>query len=80
MQNWGEIYRYYFRRHFRWEARFVKLLFYLALVIGGQKIDVEKFDGKINFGMWRRKVMDAFIQIDLDVVLKNKRHMYDEEI
>ncbi|KAH9782808.1 Integrase catalytic domain-containing protein [Citrus sinensis] len=25
-------------------------------------------------------VMDALIQIDLDVVLKNKRHLYDEEI
>ncbi|KAH9722810.1 hypothetical protein KPL70_006849 [Citrus sinensis] len=53
---------------------------YSAPVIGGQKIDVETFDGKINFGMWRRKVMDAFIQIDLDVVLENKRHLYDEEI
>ncbi|KAH9699247.1 hypothetical protein KPL71_024272 [Citrus sinensis] len=53
---------------------------YSAHVIGSQKIDVEKFDGKINFGMWRREVMDALIQIDLDVVLKNKRHLYDEEI
>ncbi|KAH9803321.1 hypothetical protein KPL71_001718 [Citrus sinensis] len=53
---------------------------YSAPVIGGQKIDVEKFDGKINFGMWRRGVMDALIQIDLDIVLKNKRHLYDEEI
>ncbi|KAH9783016.1 hypothetical protein KPL71_009155 [Citrus sinensis] len=53
---------------------------YSAPVIGDQKIDVEKFDGKINFGMWRREVMDALIQIDLDVVLKNKRHLYDEEI
>ncbi|KAH9734322.1 hypothetical protein KPL71_017332 [Citrus sinensis] len=53
---------------------------YLAPVIGGQKIDIEKYDGKINFGMWRREVMDALIQIDLDVVLKNKRNLYDEEI
>ncbi|KAH9754792.1 Integrase catalytic domain-containing protein [Citrus sinensis] len=53
---------------------------YSAPVIRGQKIDVEKFDGKINFGMWRREVMDVLIQIDLDVVLKNKRHLYDEEI
>ncbi|KAH9726184.1 hypothetical protein KPL70_008163 [Citrus sinensis] len=53
---------------------------YSTPVIGGQKINVEKFDGKINFGMWRREVMDALIQIDLDVVLKNKRHLYDEEI
>ncbi|KAH9656595.1 hypothetical protein KPL70_022738 [Citrus sinensis] len=53
---------------------------YSTPVIGGQKIVVEKFDGKINFGMLRREVMDALIQIDLDVVLKNKRHLYDEEI
>ncbi|KAH9753660.1 hypothetical protein KPL71_015154 [Citrus sinensis] len=53
---------------------------YSAPVIGVQKIDVEKFDGKINFGMWRREVMNALIQIDLDVVLKNKRHLYDEKI
>ena len=53
---------------------------YSTPVIGGQKIDVEKFDGKINFGMWRREVINVLIQIDLDVVLKNKRDMYDEEI
>ena len=53
---------------------------YSSPVIGGQKIDIEKFNGKINFGMWRREDMDALIQIDLDVVLKNKRHLYDEEI
>ena len=53
---------------------------YSAPIIGGQKIDIETFDGKINFGMWRREVMDALIQINLDVVLKNKRHLYDEEI
>ena len=53
---------------------------YSALVVGGQKIDVEKFDGKINFGMWRCEIMDALIQIDLDIVLKNKRNLYDEEI
>ncbi|KAH9684519.1 Integrase catalytic domain-containing protein [Citrus sinensis] len=49
---------------------------YSAPVIGGQKIDVEKFDGKINFGMWRRKVMDALIQIDIDEV---KYSVKDEE-
>ena len=47
---------------------------YSAPVIGDQKIDVEKFDGKINFGIWRCEVMDALIQIDLDVVLKNKEY------
>ena len=34
---------------------------YSAPVIEGQKIDIEKFDGKINFGMWRREVMDVLI-------------------
>ena len=29
--------------------------------------------------MWRREVIDALIQIDLDVLLKNKRHLYDEK-
>ncbi|KAH9685883.1 Integrase catalytic domain-containing protein [Citrus sinensis] len=53
---------------------------YLAPIIGGQKIDVENFDGKINFGMCRHKIMDALIQTDVDVVLKNKSHLYDEEI
>ncbi|KAH9686470.1 hypothetical protein KPL70_014355 [Citrus sinensis] len=49
---------------------------YLAPVIGGQKIDVEKFDVKIIFGMWRREVMDALIQIDLNDV---KYLVKDEE-
>ncbi|KAH9656605.1 hypothetical protein KPL70_022746 [Citrus sinensis] len=31
---------------------------YSAPVIGGQKIDVEKFDGKINFDMWRVSMHD----------------------
>ena len=33
-----------------------------------------------QMGMWRREVMDALIQINLDVVMKNKRHLYDKEI
>ena len=45
----------------------------LAPVIRGQKIDVEKFDGKINFGIWKREVIDSLIQINLDIVLKNKK-------
>ncbi|KAH9679174.1 CCHC-type domain-containing protein [Citrus sinensis] len=49
---------------------------YSAPVIGGQKIDIEKFDGKINFGMWRREVMDGLIQINLDEV---KYFVKDEE-
>ncbi|KAH9669389.1 Integrase catalytic domain-containing protein [Citrus sinensis] len=41
----------------------------------------ETFSGDTSGGsMWRREVMDALIQIDLNVVLKNKRHLYNEEI
>ena len=42
---------------------------YSTPVVRGQKIDIEKFDEKINFGIWRHEVMDALIQIDLDVVM-----------
>ncbi|KAH9718140.1 hypothetical protein KPL71_022099 [Citrus sinensis] len=41
-------------------------------------LTVEK--SKKSLPISRREVMDALIQIDLDVVLKNKRHLYDEEI
>ena len=44
-----------------------------TLIIEGQKIDIKKFDEKINFSMWRYEVMDALIQIDLNIVLKNKK-------
>ena len=29
--------------------------------------------------MWRCEVINTFIQIDLDILLKNKRHVYDEK-
>lgn len=49
-------------------------------VTRGQKINVEKFDWKINFGMWRCEVINALIQINLNVVMKNKNHLYNEEL
>ncbi|KAK8950921.1 hypothetical protein KSP39_PZI003021 [Platanthera zijinensis] len=33
------------------------------------KIDVTKFDGKVNFGMWRCEVMDALCSLNLEDVL-----------
>uniref|UniRef100_A0A7N2L8X8 Uncharacterized protein n=1 Tax=Quercus lobata TaxID=97700 RepID=A0A7N2L8X8_QUELO len=34
--------------------------------------EVEKFDGMNNFNMWQCKVMDALIQKELDIALKDK--------
>ena len=34
------------------------------------KIDVVKFDGKINFGMWRCEVMDALTTLNLEDTLR----------
>ncbi|KAL5776636.1 hypothetical protein ACOSP7_009562 [Xanthoceras sorbifolium] len=36
------------------------------------KFDVEKFDGKINFGLWQVQVKDVLIQSGLHKVLKEK--------
>ncbi|KAL5757978.1 hypothetical protein ACOSP7_020589 [Xanthoceras sorbifolium] len=36
------------------------------------KFDVEKFDGKINFGLWQVQVKDVLIQFGLHKVLKEK--------
>ncbi|KAG5563553.1 hypothetical protein RHGRI_006103 [Rhododendron griersonianum] len=36
------------------------------------KFDVEKFDGKNNFGMWQCEVMDVLIQQELDYTLEDK--------
>ena len=33
------------------------------------KVDVVKFDGKNNFGMWRREVMDALTASNLEDTL-----------
>ncbi|GFS36820.1 hypothetical protein Acr_00g0048190 [Actinidia rufa] len=36
------------------------------------KIEVEKFDGTNNFGMWQCEVLDVLIQQDLDITLDAK--------
>ena len=39
------------------------------------RIDVVKFDGKNNFGMWRCEVMDALIASNLENTLRlEKKH------
>ena len=37
------------------------------------KIDVKKFDGRNNFGLWQSKVMDDLYQQDLDIALEEKK-------
>jgi translation initiation factor IF-1 len=41
-------------------------------VVSNAKFDVEKFDGKNNFGMWQCKVMNVLAQQELDVTLEDK--------
>lgn len=36
------------------------------------KFDVEKFDGKINFGLWQVQVKDVLIQSELHKALKGR--------
>lgn len=43
------------------------------------KIDVEKFTGTNNFGMWRCEVIDALCQQDLEDVLEDKPQDMDEK-
>ena len=37
------------------------------------RIDVEKFDGRNNFGLWQSEVMDDLYQQDLDIALEEKK-------
>ena len=36
------------------------------------KVDFEKFDGKGNFSMWKVRVEDILVQLELDQDLKEK--------
>lgn len=40
--------------------------------MSGVKIDIEKFDGRINFGLWQVQVKDLLIQYGLHKALKGK--------
>ena len=42
------------------------------LILSSARIDVEKFDGKSNFGMWQCEVMDVLFQHELDFTLEDK--------
>ena len=49
-------------------------------VISNAKFEVEKFDGRSNFGMWQCEVMDVFIQQELDIALEDKlEEMLDKD-
>jgi hypothetical protein len=41
-------------------------------VVSNIKFDVEKFDGRNNFGMWQCEVMDVLTQQQLDATLEDK--------
>jgi cell division cycle protein 20 (cofactor of APC complex) len=43
------------------------------------KFEVEKFDGKGNFGMWKCEVMDMLVQMNLDFTLEDKPEDLDEK-
>ena len=40
--------------------------------MSGVKFDIEKFDGRINFGLWQVQVKDLLIQYKLHKALKGK--------
>ena len=41
--------------------------------ITNAKVDVEKFDGRNNFGLWKSDMKDALYMLDLDQVLKGTK-------
>ena len=49
-----------------------------TVTVSSAKIDVEKFDGRNNFGLWQSEVLDGLCQQDLDIVLeeRNKTRRY----
>ena len=42
-------------------------------MITNAKVDVEKFDGWDNFGLWQSDMKDSLYMQDLDLVLKETR-------
>jgi cell division cycle protein 20 (cofactor of APC complex) len=47
--------------------------------VSSTKFEVEKFDGKGNFGMWKREVMDMLVQMNLDFTLEDKPQDLDDK-
>jgi len=43
------------------------------------KCDIEKFDGRMNFGLWQTQVKDVLIQYGLHKVLKGRPSDMKEE-
>ena len=41
--------------------------------ITNAKVDVEKFDGRNNFYLWKSDIKDALYMLDLDQVLKKTK-------
>lgn len=47
--------------------------------VSSTKFEVEKFDRKGNFGMWKCEVMDILVQINLDFTLEDKPEDLDDK-
>jgi len=47
--------------------------------VSSTKFEVEKFDGKGNFGMWKCEVMDILVQMNLDFTLEDKPEDLDDK-
>ena len=45
----------------------------LKTTITNVKVDVEKFDGRNNFGLWQSDMKDPLYMLDLDLVLKETK-------
>jgi hypothetical protein len=41
-------------------------------IVSNAKFDVEKFDGKNNFGIWQCEVMDVLAQQELNMIMEDK--------
>jgi cell division cycle protein 20 (cofactor of APC complex) len=49
------------------------------ILISSTKFEVEKFDGKANFSMWKREVMNMLVQMNLDFTLEDKPEDLDDK-
>ena len=52
----------------------------IRTMISNAKFEVKKFDEMNNFGMWKYKVMDVWVQQELDIILEDKfERMLDKD-
>jgi len=49
------------------------------ILVSSTKFEVEKFDGKGNFGMWKCEVMYMLVQMNLDFTLEDNPEDLDDK-